>query len=128
MTTRAPRAIHPWLEKVTAQLRAAESLPAGWDSHSAPPPDSRAVSAALELLRRLTNAFDLPLPHVIPTPAGGVQLEWENGPCYFEIEVAGDGAATYFFRDETARQEASGEIPLGESLDSILGYVQQATL
>ena len=114
-----------WLEEAERQFRAIANLPHGWNSYGSPPPDVHKVDAAWALLSCLCQAADLPKPHVNPTPSGGVQLEWEEGQRYFEIEVVSESAAIYFWRDDTAGVEQTGTISEGEPLDAVVQFVRR---
>ncbi|MBN1590108.1 MAG: hypothetical protein JW888_11380 [Pirellulales bacterium] len=112
-----------WLPEITKQLEAIEALPDGWDSHGAPSPDSRKLKAARGLLCSLCEVPDLPQPYVNPTRNGGVQFEWEVGQRYFELEVVGERAATYLYRDDVAHREETGDVFELESLECVLRYI-----
>jgi len=85
-------------------------LPQGWDSNGAAPPIPTVIVGAESLLLSLCHDPALPQPHIHPTRSGGVQFEWENGSRYFEIEVQGERAATYFYSDDDTRTETNGLI------------------
>jgi hypothetical protein len=102
------------------QLEAIEGLPVGWDSHGAPRPDHRILHSAQWLLTCLCQIEGLAKPHINPTPSGGVQFEWENEPCYFELEVVAERAGAWFFRDDVAREEVEGEVFEGEPLEAVV--------
>jgi hypothetical protein len=112
-----------WLEQARRQLDAIAGLPQGWDSHGSPPPETRNVEAAWTLLVCLCQAAGLPKPHISPTPSGGVQFEWEQGPRYFEVELVTERAAVYLFCDDDAAVEECGQIFEEESLEPVLRYV-----
>lgn len=101
---------HTWFPLAKEQLAAIAKLPHGWDSQGAAPPVATIVWGAESLLLSLCNDPALPRPHIHPTRSGGVQFEWENGPRYFEIEVQGERAATYFYSDDDTGEETSGTV------------------
>jgi len=113
-----------WIPFVEKQLNAIASLPDGWDSHGAPRPDARLVESARGLIRCLAEVDDLPQPHVNPTPAGGVQFEWEAGQRYFEIEIVGERAAEYLYCDDAAHVEETGNLFEGELLEQVIAYIR----
>ena len=112
-----------WLEDVAKQFRAIADLPHGWDSYGSPPPDVRKLDAAWNLLICLCQGSEFPKPHVNPTPAGGVQFEWEVGGRYFEIEIVGERAAEYLYCDDATGMEETGNLFEEESLDQVLAYI-----
>lgn len=107
---------HAWFPKAKEQLAAIAALPQGWDSNGAAPPIPTVVFGAESLLLSLCHDPALPQPHIHPTRSGGVQFEWENGTRYFEIEVQGERAATYFYSDDDTGEETSGTVFEDESL------------
>ena len=114
-----------WLGQAARQFEAITNLPHGWDSYGSPPPDIDKLDAGWRLLLRLCQAGDLPKPHINPTPSGGVQFDWEQGPRYFEIEVQGSGEATYLWSDDAARVEETGTISEGKPMDAIVQFVRR---
>lgn len=122
-TPRWINARYDWLERVAAQFEAIAKLPYGWDGDGAPRPEICTLEAAWGLLTSLCRAWDVPKPHVNPTRCGGVQLEWENGARYFEIELVAQRAATYLYRDDDSSEEIVGEIFEQEPLHGILNFI-----
>jgi hypothetical protein len=114
-----------WLESAVVQFDAIASLPDGWDGEGASRPDRRSLEAGWELLTSLSRAEGVTKPHVNPTRSGGVQLEWANGPRYFEIEVGATRGATYLYRDIDAGREETGEIFEREPLHAIIEYIRR---
>ena len=115
----------PWWEQALRQLSAIARLPKGWDSHGSDSPEPQLVDAATGLLWLLCAAGDVPQPHINPTPSGGVQFEWESADRYFEIEVAAESAAGWFFQDRSARLEAEGELEAGYPIDEAVDYIRR---
>lgn len=113
-----------WLPFVENQLDAIASLPDGWDAYDAPCPDVRLVDSARGLIKCLAQVDDLPQPHVNPTPAGGVQFEWEAGQRYFEIEIVGERAAEYLYCDDAAHVEETGNLFEEEPLEQVVAYIR----
>ena len=59
-----------------------------------------------------------------PTPAGGVQFEWEAGQRYFEIEIVGERAAECLYCDDAAHVEETGNLFEEESLEQVVAYIR----
>lgn len=114
-----------WLKKAAQQIQAMASLPDGWDGDGALRPDVHRLQSALSLLGDLAVFKGLPKPHINPSRNGGVQLEWEKDARYFEIELVGERAATYLFRDEDEKVEEVGELFEGEAINHIADYIQR---
>jgi hypothetical protein len=113
-----------WLAEVQMQLATIESLAEGWDSNRALRPSEHLIEAAGGLIECLAQDGNLPKPHVNPTPAGGVQFEWEAGERYFELEVVTERAAKYFYSDDIAGVEVTGTVFEQESLEPVLAYIR----
>ena len=72
-----------------------------------PAPTVAAIHAAIIMLGMIAelSVHDLPSPGVFPVPGGGVQLEWQFGDRYLEIEFAPDGSAGYLAVSETGEKD-----------------------
>jgi hypothetical protein len=87
-----------WLGQAEDRLAHVKELPANWDSYGARPVSVAAIEAALRLLGEVM-ADDLPLPDIVPTVSGGIQVEWHIANIDFEIEVSAEGKRGIFFED-----------------------------
>ncbi len=105
--------LQPALERLEEFAR----LPEDWDSYDAAPISAIAIDRARELaaeiisrhalsIRPVGYAFD-----VLPTPDGGVQLEWSVGEHHLEIAVGQHGELAYLLVTTTGgkRQSKSSE-------------------
>lgn len=122
---RPPRATYDWLESAREQVSAMADLETGWDSQGADPPETAVLTGADNLLTSLRNSGYVPKPYVYPTRSGGVQLEWERGSRYFEIELVAPDEARFFYSDTEARFESSGTIHEGDSLEEVVVLIRQ---
>jgi len=66
---------------------------------------------AWKLLILLEVFVGVSRPHVNPTPAGGLQFEWEKGSKYLEIEIDPDEGISYFYKDSEKHEEIEKVIP-----------------
>jgi len=73
-------------------------LPQGWDSYGAPPIQPSYIQAALSLLLGVMRD-NTPVPSVMPTSRGGVQLEWHMRDVDLEIEFETPSRIQGFFED-----------------------------
>ena len=73
------------VEAVQALVRLAK-MPAGWDSYNAPQIKRDAGHFALEILQAVMRSRTPP-PQIVPSPAGGVQLEWHEKGIDLELHV-----------------------------------------
>jgi hypothetical protein len=85
-------------------------LKPGWLDGYGDAPSGAALSRSREVLFALLAAHpDIGAPGIFPTPTGGVQAEWDNGPWAIEIVFDSDGCTveggatnTSTFEDHTA--------------------------
>jgi hypothetical protein len=94
-----------WLSDLLGRLCALGELPSNWDSYGGLPIEpSCAVGAAglmLSLMDRTT-----PIPSLVPTNRGGIQLEWHENGVDLEIEVSTASGIRALFEDlETGHEE-----------------------
>lgn len=79
-------------------------LPTGWDSYRAKPIAATAVRRAFPLLPAILPEM-APLPTVVPTANGGLQVEWHRNGIDMEITVPPVGPLTCFIADSNAGTE-----------------------
>lgn len=84
-------------------------LPQNWDSYGAIRIEPAAVEDALSLLVDLAG-LGTPLPSVVPTVHGGVQLEWHSRESDVEIELTKDQPAEYFTYERASGKEQQGRV------------------
>lgn len=110
-----------WFRRTVEQMEELLTFDANWDSYGAEPVSLRAVADAIEviaIMAGLTSAR-IPPPVVVPTPAGGIQLEWHQNQIDLEIEVNPARNTRVFVADAVSQEELEG------SLDHCLGYLQK---
>jgi hypothetical protein len=81
-----------WLRSVLEAVARILSLQPGWDSYGAAAISPVTASEALRLLLDLAGEQDFDAPAVVPTPKGGVQIEWSGPDRLIELELS-PGAA-----------------------------------
>lgn len=89
-----PEWLAPVLERMATLLR----LPEDWDSYGAVAIDPRTVAAALDLLSSILRD-SVPAPVIVPTKAGGIQLEWNLRDIGLEINLARPDELDVYFED-----------------------------
>ena len=82
----------------------------GWDSYQARSPESRSLDFALQFLRDsigglLDYGIEAPTPFLVPTPSGGVQLEWKVLDRELELEITKLGHFEYLAVDSEGESE-----------------------
>lgn len=113
-----------WLADAVRFLeRLPESLPADGDRDQMKP---SSLQGALSLLSDLAQA-GVPAPYIYSTRRGTVQLEWESGGRYFEIELVSGEAAEWYFSDSQRAVETTGFLLAGDSLDDVVERITAVT-
>lgn len=79
-------ALPTWIMPTIQTMRELMDLPPGWDSYGAQIIDFEPIISALELLASLMQP-NTPMPAVVPTNRGGVQLEWHTRGIDLEIGI-----------------------------------------
>lgn len=105
------------LQPALERLEEFATLSEDWDSYGAVPISAVAIDRARELAAEIISKHALSIRpegysfDVVPTPDGGVQLEWDVDAKHLEIAIGPDGTLTYFYVTTTdgGRQSTSGE-------------------
>lgn len=84
-------------------------LDENWNSYGAVPVNWECIVTAVEIVLQFFND-STPSPSVVPTSAGGVQLEWHRGGADLEIEVPRKGELSIYFEDENGEREFSVDL------------------
>ncbi len=103
-----------WRRKLAETLDRLQLLQSNWNSYAAKPVDPAVLSAAEDLLRRL-SFLDLLMPTIVPTAEGGVQIEWHDRGVDLEIELLSPEKYRLSFDDLASGQEEDVEGQLSES-------------
>jgi hypothetical protein len=110
------------LASAARRLKLLLSLPANWDSYGAKPIQPGRAAAALNLLWLfITNKS--PVPAIIPTSDGGIQLEWHRCGVDLEIAVLSGTAFAVFFEDRATGEIWEGE--LGNDLRPLRPFIDR---
>ncbi|MBK7536596.1 MAG: hypothetical protein IPI49_14755 [Myxococcales bacterium] len=123
-TNEAAQQIQPLLKRIADFA----DLPARWDSYSAEPIKIGAINAAKAFLvlaaseLRARNMV-MTLPFAAPVSRGSVQLEWENGDKYLEIELFGERWLDYM--RSVDNDAAEGETNRDKALDLVVWFHQR---
>lgn len=105
-------------DEVINRIGKFSNLSYNWDSYGAHQIKrdciERATNFLLEVIECMQElSLDTPAPFAVPTPEGGIQLEWQNLNKYLEIIIKKDSSDMEFF--------ASDESPEGEfELEGVL--------
>jgi hypothetical protein len=102
-------AVPAWLQSTVRRLEYLLRLPDDWDSHDAVHVDPRAAGQVVRLLAA-TMRPDTPPPTIVPTPRGGVQLEWHYSDVDLEIEVPPAGALHVAYENTVEQQDWEADL------------------
>ena len=93
-----------WFQAVASRLVVLSQLGENWDSYGAKPISVRAITSAMQLVSEIMRD-DIPVPGIVPTTPGGIQLEWHIVGIDFEVEISPEGNLSVFFEDATGQIE-----------------------
>lgn len=113
-----------WLQPTLQALLALRNLPRGWDSYGAKPIDIDCIQEAMRLLVQIMKE-DSPVPCVVPTAEGGVQLEWHQGGYDIEVEIASPTQISAFVEDAKSGEEL--EIDVKREQDRLRELLRKLT-
>jgi hypothetical protein len=88
-----------WQVPVVRLITELLELPANWNSYGSSRIRRDTAMFAIEILENVMAA-GTPLPAVVPTPNGGIQLEWHENGVNFEIDVLEPYHCEYAYNDE----------------------------
>jgi hypothetical protein len=92
-----------WEVEVIRRLVGLLDLPEGWDSYGAARIKKDAGMFALEILQKVMRPRT-PMPQIVPTAAGGIQIEWHEKGIDLEIDVLGPYECELWYRDQQSQQ------------------------
>jgi len=75
-----------WVTPTVQAINRVLNLPSNWDSYGSGRVSPEIAGAALKLLLE-TMGSDSPVPSVVPTSHGGIQLEWHTNGVDLEVEL-----------------------------------------
>ncbi len=87
-----------WQVEVLQKTSALLQLEANWDSYSAPPVRRDAAMFAMEILVHMMGPRT-PIPQVVPSSVGGLQLEWHAKGVDLEVHIAAPYEVEMWFQD-----------------------------
>lgn len=74
-------------------------LPRDWDSYGAEPVAADAALTAAVIANACVQG-GAPLPHIVPTVVGGVQLEWIKSKRILEVEVTSPVDVSVLYQED----------------------------
>jgi hypothetical protein len=109
-----------WFVPVRDSIYELLSMQENWDSYGAAPIRPEFVATASSLLRSIMDQ-NTPLPAIVPTTPGGVQIEWHRDGIDLEIEIQSTSQISVYFED--ARTGVSWEEGLTSDLHKLSDVV-----
>lgn len=85
------------MSQALARINQLASLDEGWDSYGARAVQPDSAIHAVRLLAAVISA-GAPLPEIVPTTEGGIQLEWHRSGADLELEITPRSAVEVFLR------------------------------
>ncbi|SCZ52899.1 hypothetical protein [Thiohalomonas denitrificans] len=98
-----------WIKRAISRLERIAALPQNWDSYGALTIASENIKVVIEALMGLCSA-GTPEPSIVPTPSGGVQIEWHTNGIDLEIEVVRPTQIEVLFEDHKNGNEWEGSV------------------
>jgi hypothetical protein len=89
-----------WLPSVRVALEELRELRKDWDSYGAAPVSPVMIGAAYELLQQIVPAR-VPMPSIVPTSNGSVQIEWHTHGIDLEVRLLSPARISVAFEDST---------------------------
>ena len=115
-----------WQIEVQRQLLQYAKMEQGWDSYDALPVTWDAGMFALSILNDIMRPRT-PIPQVVPSSSGGVQLEWHEKGIDLEIRVTGPYRCSLWFEDQTSRNGPPVSLDLTDDLSALLKPIELLT-
>jgi hypothetical protein len=98
-----------WQIEVLKPLAKYATMPHGWDSYSGLPLRWDAGFFALWVLNTVMHPRT-PVPQVVPSPVGGVQLEWHEKDIDLELHITAPYECEFWFEDHRTGERVSREL------------------
>jgi hypothetical protein len=115
-----------WQIEVQSRLLQYAKMPKGWDSYGAPPVGWDAGMFALSILSDVMRTRT-PIPQVVPSSAGGVQLEWHQKGIDLELHITRPYECEFWFQDHTRPHEPPISLELTDDYSSLLKPIELLT-
>jgi hypothetical protein len=115
-----------WQIEVQNHLLKYVKMPPGWDSYGAPVVGWDTGMFALSVLNDVMRPRT-PIPQVVPSAAGGVQLEWHQKGIDLELHIAGPYECELWFQDHHRPHEPPISLELTDNFSALLKPIELLT-
>lgn len=105
----------PWSDRLIELI----SLQKGWIQGGGLPVAIFAAELANDVLEKACEV-NLQLPHIFPTPEGGLQLEYHEGSKHLEITIMPDGDHEGFYYDSSTDKTIEDELSTPQQMVNFL--------
>jgi hypothetical protein len=115
-----------WQEVLLREIISLQKLNRGWDSYDAPPISLDAMEFASIVLYNIMQPHT-PLPQVVPTSVGGVQLEWHERGIDLEIHVTGSYEGEIWYEDHRRSRAEPFSDEMTNDFSQLQSFVTELT-
>jgi hypothetical protein len=115
-----------WQIEVQQRLVQYAKYPTDWDSYGAPAIGWEAGMFALSVLNDFMRPRT-PIPQVVPSSSGGVQLEWHEKGIDLELHIAGPYRCELWFRDLQSPGSAPISLDLTDDFSPLRAPIEMLT-
>jgi hypothetical protein len=98
------------------------NLPEDWDGYGSPRIDRQVGMFALEVLNKIM-APETPEPYIVPSPAGGVQIEWHRNHVDLEMHIVAPYEVQTFVFDHASGEEQ--EFTLSDNVAAVATIIDR---
>lgn len=112
-----------WQIEVQSRLIEFAKMEAGWNSYGAPPVTWDAGMFALNVLNDVMRPRT-PMPQVVPSSVGGVQLEWHEKGIDLEIHITAPYRCELWFQDHNAPNMPGVALELTDDFSALLKPIE----
>jgi hypothetical protein len=115
-----------WQIEVQNRLLKYVKMQKGWDSYGAPPVGWDTGMFALSVLNDVMRTRT-PIPQVVPSAAGGVQLEWHQKGIDLELHIAAPYQCELWFQDHQQPNDPPVSVELTDNFSALLKPIELLT-
>lgn len=114
-----------WVSEVASKFASIMRLSENWDSYGGKVVTIDSIFTAINLLVAVMKQAT-PMPSIVPTPIGGIQLEWHKFGIDLEAEILPSGKYLLAYEDQVCAveifEEETSSRPATE-IGPLLGYI-----